>query len=189
MRSLGIHLRALALDDVKIPISKTRLKIAVLKWYLGLLGGNELKLEDMSATNKSQHNCMCILWNILLDDPHHHLICTIWLPIWEIQHLYTEKGPSFKPINVMCKACHPLFMFQQLHSSWCQMAIEASGSLYSNIDDCEKECYSTFYANNVWGFALICIYISMISVRVMPMKGLIWNGTTGSFSCITVTYI
>ena len=32
VRSLGIHLRALSLDDVKIPINKTRLKIAVLKW-------------------------------------------------------------------------------------------------------------------------------------------------------------
>ena len=30
--------RALSLDDVKIPINKTRLKIAVLKWHLGLPG-------------------------------------------------------------------------------------------------------------------------------------------------------
>ena len=36
--SLGIHLRALFLDNVKIPIKKTRLKIAVLKWHLGLPG-------------------------------------------------------------------------------------------------------------------------------------------------------
>ena len=39
---LGIQLRALSLDDVKIPINKTRLKIAVLKWHLGLPGANEL---------------------------------------------------------------------------------------------------------------------------------------------------
>ena len=32
-----------SLDDVKIPINKTRLKIAVLKWHLGLPGANELK--------------------------------------------------------------------------------------------------------------------------------------------------
>ena len=31
------------LDDVKMPINKTRLKIAVLKWHLGLPGANELK--------------------------------------------------------------------------------------------------------------------------------------------------
>ena len=43
VRSHGIHLRALSLDDVKIPIDKTRLKIAVLKWHLGLPGANELK--------------------------------------------------------------------------------------------------------------------------------------------------
>ena len=36
MRSLGIHLTALSLNGVKIPINKTRLKIAVLKWHLGL---------------------------------------------------------------------------------------------------------------------------------------------------------
>ena len=36
--SLVIHLRALLLDDVMIPINKTRLKIAVLKWHLGLPG-------------------------------------------------------------------------------------------------------------------------------------------------------
>ena len=42
LRSLGIHLRALSLDNVKIPINKTRLKIAVLKWHLGPPGANEL---------------------------------------------------------------------------------------------------------------------------------------------------
>ena len=43
LRSLGIHLRALSLDDVKIPVNKTRLKIAVLKWHPGLPGANEIK--------------------------------------------------------------------------------------------------------------------------------------------------
>ena len=42
MRSLGIHLRALSLDTVKIPVNKTRSKIAVLKWQPGLPGANEL---------------------------------------------------------------------------------------------------------------------------------------------------
>ena len=42
VRSLGIHLRALSLEDVKIPINKTRLKIAVLNWHPGLPGANEL---------------------------------------------------------------------------------------------------------------------------------------------------
>ena len=42
VRCHGIHLRALSLDDVKIPINKTRLKIAVLKWHPGLPGANEL---------------------------------------------------------------------------------------------------------------------------------------------------
>ena len=42
MRSLGIHLRALSSDDVKIPGNKTRLEIAVLKWHLGLPVANEL---------------------------------------------------------------------------------------------------------------------------------------------------
>ena len=42
VRCHGIHLRALSLDDVKIPINKTRLKTAVLKWHPGLPGANEL---------------------------------------------------------------------------------------------------------------------------------------------------
>ena len=33
----------LSLEDVKIPINKTRLKIAVLKWQPGLPGSNELR--------------------------------------------------------------------------------------------------------------------------------------------------
>ena len=36
VRSHGILLRALLFDDVKIPVNKTRLKIAVLKWHPGL---------------------------------------------------------------------------------------------------------------------------------------------------------
>ena len=43
MRSLGIHLRALSLDNVKIPINKTRLKIAVLKWHLRSPSGQWVK--------------------------------------------------------------------------------------------------------------------------------------------------
>ena len=42
MRWHSINLRALSLDNVKIPINKTRLKIAVLKWHPGLPGANEL---------------------------------------------------------------------------------------------------------------------------------------------------
>ena len=42
VRSHGIHLMALSLDDAKIPINKTRLKIAVLKWHLGLPGASQL---------------------------------------------------------------------------------------------------------------------------------------------------
>ena len=46
MKSLGIHLSVSSLDDVKIPIIKTRLKIAVLKWHPGLPGANELKTKQ-----------------------------------------------------------------------------------------------------------------------------------------------
>ena len=42
VRFHGIHLRGLSLDDLRIPINKTRLKIAVLIWHLGLPGANEL---------------------------------------------------------------------------------------------------------------------------------------------------
>ena len=42
--SLGIHFKELSLDHVKIPISRTMLKIAVFKWHLGLPGVNELNM-------------------------------------------------------------------------------------------------------------------------------------------------
>ena len=45
MRSHGIHLQVLPFDDMKIPIDKARLKIAVLEWHLGLPGANELITE------------------------------------------------------------------------------------------------------------------------------------------------
>ena len=44
MKSRGIHRRALRLDDVKIRINITTLKIAVLKWHPGLPGAVELRL-------------------------------------------------------------------------------------------------------------------------------------------------
>ena len=50
VRSHGIHLRGLSLDDVKIPIDNTRLKIAVLKWHPGLPGANELTVLDTMRT-------------------------------------------------------------------------------------------------------------------------------------------
>ena len=59
------HSRALPLDDVKIPINKTRLKIAVLKWHPGLPGANELMLKSFRIANKgllvlySQHHGCC----------------------------------------------------------------------------------------------------------------------------------
>ena len=43
MRSHGIHLGALALQDLKKPINKTILKFAVLKWHPGPPGANELR--------------------------------------------------------------------------------------------------------------------------------------------------
>ena len=46
VRSLSIHLRALSLDDVKIPINKTRLKITFLKSHSDLPGANELTIQD-----------------------------------------------------------------------------------------------------------------------------------------------
>ena len=54
MRSLGIHLRELSLDDLKITINKTRLKIAVLKWHPGLPGANELTTVPGSNTCMQQ---------------------------------------------------------------------------------------------------------------------------------------
>ena len=42
MRFHGIHLGALSSEDLKKPINRTRLNIAVLKWHPGLLGANEL---------------------------------------------------------------------------------------------------------------------------------------------------
>ena len=46
MRFDDIHLGALSLEDLKKPINKTRLKIAVLKWHPGLPGVNELMVHN-----------------------------------------------------------------------------------------------------------------------------------------------
>ena len=43
VRSCGIHQRALSWDDLKIPISKTRLEITFSESHSDLLGANELK--------------------------------------------------------------------------------------------------------------------------------------------------
>ena len=44
VRCCGIHQRALSREDLKIPISKTRLKITFLESHLDLPGANELNL-------------------------------------------------------------------------------------------------------------------------------------------------
>ena len=43
VRSWGIHSRALSCEDLKIPISKTRLKITFLELHSDLPGANEFK--------------------------------------------------------------------------------------------------------------------------------------------------
>ena len=54
-----INLRALSLDDVKKPINKTRLKIVVLKWHLGLPGANELTLKALPKLQIRQLQHVC----------------------------------------------------------------------------------------------------------------------------------
>ena len=67
MRSHGIHIGAISLDDVKIPINKTRLNIAVLKWHPGLPGANELKQITCSylfCSNIVWLNFHILLWTL-----------------------------------------------------------------------------------------------------------------------------
>ena len=108
MRSLGIHLRALSIDDVKTTINKTRLKIAVLKWHLGLPGANELKclLRDWNqhltiiqslfrhATKKITKIYVTNLLNVEIawsvDLPHRASVIQIKLP-WG--YLGSSPGP------------------------------------------------------------------------------------------------
>ena len=58
MRSHGIHLGVLWLEDLKKPINKTRLKIAVLKWHPGLPGANELTLCMLNTFDEWLTMCM-----------------------------------------------------------------------------------------------------------------------------------
>ena len=53
LRSHGIHMSVLSLEDLKKPINKTRLKIADLKWHPGLpgpWGANGLRQEPVYPT-------------------------------------------------------------------------------------------------------------------------------------------
>ena len=49
--SHGIHFKTLSLDDVKILINKTRLKVAVLKRHPVLPGANELRYIDIKLSH------------------------------------------------------------------------------------------------------------------------------------------
>ena len=71
VRSHGIHLHALSLEDLEKPFNKTRFKIAVLKRYPGLPGANELKKKP------TEHRSQITLWNDHLDQ--HHLSITLWI--------------------------------------------------------------------------------------------------------------
>ena len=124
MRSLGIHLRALSLDDVKIPINKTRLKIAVLKWHLGLPGANELTHWPLGDLDAIFFNHISLAWmlspvtNVNLKIPQRsgcnltsiqkptvetrqsqdHLIFIMGIPIPERQ-FYIEMGSMHIPCD------------------------------------------------------------------------------------------
>ena len=47
MAFIWVHL-GVSLEDMKKPINKTRLKIAVLKWHPGLPGANELRRQGIT---------------------------------------------------------------------------------------------------------------------------------------------
>ena len=68
--SLGIHLRALSLDDVKIPTNKTRLEIALLKWHPCLPGANELNLAKRHSMEVTDKKAIIALFK------HAYFICT-----------------------------------------------------------------------------------------------------------------
>ena len=103
MRSLGIHPRALSLDDVKIPINKTRLKIAVSKWHLGLPWTNELTILSHRLCYPAQ--CWTLQWGcklcleitLLKLQPHHPGYLAVNSRIMEIsgfEKIYIESiGP------------------------------------------------------------------------------------------------
>ena len=80
MRSLGIHLRALYLDDPKILINETRLKTAVLKWHLDLPGASELNqliLIVMALLIQSSH-CIEPLREGLHSSEHRRLYAVVY---------------------------------------------------------------------------------------------------------------
>ena len=66
VRSHGIHQGALSLEDLKKPINKTRLKIAVLKWHPSLPGANELNYTSwflVSTRLHLQHHWLTCMGN------------------------------------------------------------------------------------------------------------------------------
>ena len=68
VRSHCIHLGALSLGDLKKPINKTRLKIAVLKWHPGLPGANEFifkltsRIDILSISCETAFGWMSYWW-------------------------------------------------------------------------------------------------------------------------------
>ena len=78
MRSHGIHLRALSLDDVKIPIDWTRLKIAVLKWHPSLPAANELTSLWVSQSRSHFTRGLWPDYQNLVQITRWAVLCNLW---------------------------------------------------------------------------------------------------------------
>ena len=88
----GINLRALSLNDVNIPINKTRLKIAGLKWHPSLPGDNELKSEYLPSLVDTE---MTFCGFLYLDKLRHD--CT-----WRATCLLTAMWQWTAVVSIFC---------------------------------------------------------------------------------------
>ena len=130
MRSLGIHLRVLSLEDhedVKIPINKTRLKIAVLKWHPGLPGTNELKLQ-LHLTGAFEFSYLSLslslicIFNVHMFYWHYFNLMKTFLI--KFTCLFLEKFlPAWTDWNVMEKFYVNLYIMLVQFLSWKQQFI------------------------------------------------------------------
>ena len=113
MRSHGINRRALSLDYVKIPINKTRLKIAALKWHPGLPGANELNsILAKSCLSVTYFAVAYLFWNFKQNSPDSKVHGASMGPIWGRQECLTLCNVS-KRLHTW-NGCHGQTGFREI---------------------------------------------------------------------------
>ena len=98
VRFCGIHLRVLSWVDLKIPISKTRLKFELLKSYSNSVGTNALTHSYVNVFDLSVNNSLASWKEFFVAD----VSCLTFFPPDPLSRCKMEWSPPMRSMKTVC---------------------------------------------------------------------------------------